>query len=261
MSAVAADREPPWRDWLDSWDRQQSGYTLREDRFTAMLDVLEAALTGEFLAVDLAAGPGSLSQRLLDRFPQARAVAVDLDPVLMSIGQHTLGDAGGRLRWVDADLRSPEWVEAAQLSSVDAVLSTTALHWLTGPELTALYRQLADLLRPGGLLLNGDHLAYGSGLSTLTSLGRHLKDRRRTAVFAAAGVEDWAGWWERMRRDGGEVLDFAERDRRFAHRAHGHGGKVVPDLAAHWTALLEAGFTEVDTVWQNFDDRVLVAVR
>jgi trans-aconitate methyltransferase len=64
------------------------------------------------MAIDLACGPGSLSQRLLQRFPQARVIAVDVDPVLLALGRGALGTVGGRLRWVDADLASPDWAQA-----------------------------------------------------------------------------------------------------------------------------------------------------
>ncbi len=65
-----------------------------------MLDVLETLLPEHFVALDLACGPGSMSQRLLSRFPQARSVAVDIDPILLLLGQQVLGDMQGRLRWM-----------------------------------------------------------------------------------------------------------------------------------------------------------------
>ena len=43
--------------------------------------------------------------------------------------------------------------------AADAAVSTTALHWLPEPELRAMYAELATVLRPGGLLLDGDHFA------------------------------------------------------------------------------------------------------
>jgi trans-aconitate methyltransferase len=82
----------------------------REARFQAMLDVVEVLLPEEFVALDLACGPGAISQRLLSRFPKARSIAVGLDPVLLTMGQAVLGNMGGRLRWVEADLMTPEWV-------------------------------------------------------------------------------------------------------------------------------------------------------
>ncbi|MEM7134768.1 MAG: class I SAM-dependent methyltransferase [Chloroflexota bacterium] len=147
-----------WTSWLKRWDAQQTGYLPeREARFDVMLTALEVLLPEEFVAVDLCSGPGSISQRLLQKFPQARSVAVDLDPVLLAMGQGALGTMNGRLRWVDADVGDPAWVEKVGESQVDAVLSTTALHWLRTPDLVRVYHELGQLIRPGGLFLNGDN--------------------------------------------------------------------------------------------------------
>jgi len=75
--------EIDWADWLQRWDAQQEGYVPeREARFTAMFDALAELLPASFVALDLACGPGSISQRLLARFPDAQAIAVDIDPVM-----------------------------------------------------------------------------------------------------------------------------------------------------------------------------------
>src|SRR5512135_395102 len=137
-----------WHEWMQRWDKQQSGYLPdREQRFTAMLDVLEALLPERFVTLDLASGPGSISQRLLNRFPLARSVALDFDPVLLLLGQKVLGDMQGRLRWVEADLRDATWHTLLGEEQVDAVLSTTALHWLTPGTLVQVYHQLGKLVR------------------------------------------------------------------------------------------------------------------
>jgi trans-aconitate methyltransferase len=88
MAQVAMD----WQHWLKRWDAQQAEYLPdREEQFQVMLDVLRELMPEEFVALDLACGPGAISQRLLARFPGARCVAVDLDPVLLAMGQATLG--------------------------------------------------------------------------------------------------------------------------------------------------------------------------
>src|SRR5215469_1504856 len=131
------------RDWIGRWDRQQEVYLAdREDRFTALIDAVEAG-TGrpDPLVVDLGCGPGSLAVRLLTRLPEATVVAVDADPVTLSLGRAAYGDVPG-LRFLDADLRVPGWEASLGLDpaqQVDAVVSTTALHWLTAPELRQLY--------------------------------------------------------------------------------------------------------------------------
>src|SRR5438445_3692671 len=132
-----------WKRWLQRWDAQQEGYVPeREERFRVMLDVLEALLPDEFVALDLACGPGAISQRLLERFPGARCVAIDIDPVMLALGQGALGTCDGRLRWIDADLAAQGWVESVGEAGVDAVLSTTALHWIPAQHLAGLYLEL-----------------------------------------------------------------------------------------------------------------------
>ena len=77
MSLVEAD----WRGWQQSWDRQQEWYMPdREERFRVMLDMVEALVGSEPRVLDLACGTGSITDRLLQRFPRATGTGVDLDP-------------------------------------------------------------------------------------------------------------------------------------------------------------------------------------
>jgi SAM-dependent methyltransferase len=208
-----------WRRWLDRWDAQQPGYIPeREARFLAMFDVLEVMLPPEFLAVDLGCGPGSLARRLLDRFPDVRCCAVDLDPVLLAMGQAVHGTIGGRLTWVDADLREADWAGQFGTPRVDAVLSTTALHWLPSDVLARLYRQVGGLVREGGVFLDGDTIRFGPALPSFRRLGVALEQRIRERAHTHQGVEDWEGWWAALVAEPAAAELFAERRRRFAWR-------------------------------------------
>lgn len=249
-----------WTDWLRRWDAQQQGYVPeREARFTAMLDALEVLLPEPFVVLDLACGPGSISQRVLARFPGARAVAVDVDPVMLAVGRGALGDVDGRLRWIEADLESPDWLRALGDTQIDAVLSSTALHWLRPEPLTRLYRDLAGLLRPGGLVLNGDNLAFGPAVPSFERLTEHYYARHWTdAAFAARGVETAEQWWSAFGADAALAPLLAERERAFAGKQR---QRSSPDFDFHVAALRDAGFREVGTIWQALSDRVLLAVR
>jgi trans-aconitate methyltransferase len=248
-----------WELWLRRWDEQQTGYVPeREERFRVMLDVLEALLPEEFVALDLACGPGAISQRLLARFPRARCIAVDFDPVMLAIGQGALGTYDGRLRWVDADLAERGWVESVGEAVVDAALSTTALHWLSEPHLVDLYRQLGALVRPGGVFLNGDNMDFPPDLPTIQRLAHDAKDRNWSdESFAARGLETAEQWWDALGEEQAMAPLIAERTRRLASKER--PASVGFDL--HVGALRDAGFREVATVWQSGTDRVLLAVR
>ncbi|GGP73844.1 hypothetical protein GCM10010185_54100 [Saccharothrix coeruleofusca] len=86
---TATDRTDPWLDLLTRWDVQQSAYIADRDRvYEVMFEVLTHLQPAEDLVVlDLACGPGAISSRLLARLPKARSVTVDVDPVLLSIGE------------------------------------------------------------------------------------------------------------------------------------------------------------------------------
>lgn len=250
---------PPlnWQDWMRRYDQQQNTCLPdREQRFTVMLDVLETLLPEHFVALDLACGPGSLSQRLLSRFPQARCIAVDIDPILPLLGQQVLGDMQGRLRWVEADLSEPSWHSQLREEYVDAVVSTTALHWLPAGELVELYRQLGDLVRPGGVFLNGDGFGFAPHLPSFTTVTEH-GHTQWAAMARAAEKEDWEAWWEALRHEPGMEPFFAERVRRFSAKTR--PPRTLVDV--HLAALRNAGFREVDVIWQHLDNRVVMAVR
>ncbi|MDF0529770.1 class I SAM-dependent methyltransferase [Tsukamurella sp. 8F] len=247
-----------WAAWLERWDRQQAGYvSQREERFTAVFDVLEALLPPEFVAVDLGCGPGSLSARLLARFPAARAVGVDFDPAMLALGRGALGSVGGRLRLVKADLDSPAWVDEIGEARIDAVVSSTALHWLHPEPLARTYRDAHALLRPGGVLIDADHLAFGE--PTLRRLDDERLEREWSdEAFAARGIETAEQWWEAFGREPGGAELVAARAAAFAGKTR---QETPPDFDAHVAALRAAGFGEIGTVWQRGSDRVLVAVR
>ncbi|GAT70749.1 methyltransferase type 11 [Planomonospora sphaerica] len=242
-------------EWISRWDRQQEGYLPdREERFTALIDAVEALGRPDPLVVDLGCGPGSLSARLLDRLPGATVVSVDADPLLLGLGRA----AYPRLRFVSADLRTPGWSGSLGLDRpADAAVSTTALHWISAADLPKMYGELATVLRPGGLLLNGDHLETDDATPALARLERTLHEREAERRFAGRRPEDWRQWWDAVTADPA----FAELHAARTTAGADHHGSESPLLSQHVEALCDAGFTEVGCLWQRGHDRLLCAVR
>jgi SAM-dependent methyltransferase len=241
--------------WLRRWDAQQQLHIPdREERFTAIVQAL-AAFAGEAPHVlDLGCGPGSLSARVLDHIPNAEIVAIDTDPVLLTIGRAAFADQP-RLHFVDADLRG-EWTAALPLPSpFDAAVSTTALHWLRRTELVRFYGELARVIRSGGVLLNGDRLDFDHDQRTISETAQKVQPEWQPAP---EGAEDWAAWWEAVEADRMLAEAIAERRRRGHDHPHDDEGLAYE---FHRAALLAAGFSEVGTIWQHLVNRVLVAVR
>jgi SAM-dependent methyltransferase len=245
--------------WAERWEAQQDRYMPdREERFRLMLDVLATVVgDGPATVLDVGCGPGSLAVRVLARFPRARVIGVDVDPVLLAIGRGARG-GDARLTFAEADLRDPGWTERLGLDGqADAALSTTALHWLALPDLTRLYGDLARVLRPGAMFLDGDHRRF-PGSPRLERAARAIAERARASrARPVPDAETWEQWWAAVRAEPAFAAAVAERDR----MGHAHADRVAIDDAEHCRLLRAAGFAEAVTVWQQGDDRILAAVR
>lgn len=239
--------------WIARWDAQQTRYIAdREERFAVIGDVVARAVNDAAAPVvlDIGCGPGSLAGRLAHRLPQAVLLGVDVDPLLLALGRARYGQ---RVRFIDADVTAANWTHAlSPVRVIDAAVSTTALHWVPPEQLAKLYADLAALLRPGGTLVNGDHLKLAD--QALAELAEAAEQGRaqRTGV---TGNEDWSTWWDAVATEPA----LAQLQARRAERGlrHGSGNRLSVDQ--HVAMLRAAGFTTIGPVWQSGTDHVLVA--
>ncbi|MFB7495115.1 class I SAM-dependent methyltransferase [Streptomyces sp. NPDC056161] len=244
--------------WVERWELQQRRYAVdREDRFTVIADVVEHVTVGRTdrpVVVDLGCGPGSLAARLADRLPYAQIVAVDRDPLLLELARTHHPDAA---RYVDTVIGEDGWTRALALDGpLDAAVSTTALHYLGPAALHRVYRDLAALLRPGGVLVNGDHLPQDDSLlaELAASVGRRRAERQR-----AFAHEDWGAWWTAAAEEPELAGLLAERHGR--QPAGGTDSAARLSLSDHVRLLRRAGFRRAGAVWQYGDSCVVVALR
>jgi SAM-dependent methyltransferase len=242
--------------WQRSWDNLEETFIPdRELRIGALLDVLEGCAVAEPTVLDLGCGTGTITCRLLDRFPTTRSIAVDVDPVLLTIASVTFAH-DDRVRIVKADLRDPEWVDAVPEPQVDAVLTATALHWLPEDVVRRLYDDLAALVRPAGVLAHAEEMPPAD----LSRLRAGLADDDRKRRAARDGSQpDWDAWWEEAARD--PMLRTAAAERRAVFESNYPIEEFSPPAHWHIAALREAGFAEVGEVWRSRMGAVVAAVR
>ncbi|RZS36528.1 methyltransferase family protein [Herbihabitans rhizosphaerae] len=242
------------RRWVQRWDTQQEHYIAdREERFTVICDVVAHATAAQPcpLVLDLGCGPGSLSARVAERLPKAEIVALDNDPLLLALARGAYPEVA---EFTEANLST---VDIGSLLSgrgrLDAAVSTTALHWVPEHDLVALYRRLAAVMRPGGVLVNGDHIEDDQ--PTISELASAVRDGRETRT-GVTDNENWEQWWTAVREEP-TLTALAEERARLG--LGGRGNRLT--VRRHVELLRDAGFAEVAPVWQVGDDVVLVAVR
>jgi trans-aconitate methyltransferase len=227
----------------------------RERQISALLDVVEAMAGTAPTVVDLACGPGTITCRLFDRLPRARSIAVDVDPVLLTIASATFAD-DDRVQVVRADLRDPGWSAALPECQVDAVVTATALHWLPQDAVRRLYRDLAGLVRRGGVVAHSERMP----LANLPRLGSALTEiKQRHGVGRDDGQARWDAWWERASRE--PALEPAMAQRHAVFETTYPTEEFSPPADWHVTALRDAGFAEAGVVWRSGPAAVVAAVR
>lgn len=244
-----------WRPWVDRWDRMQRHYLVRRDeRIETLVRLVRTSQRPDARILDLGCGTGSLMHAFLEALPECRVVGVDFDPTLLPLAEARLAPFAGRWQVVLADLRGPSWPEAVG-GPVDAVVSATALHWLRPDALARLYRQLAGMLRPGGILLNADHVASAHP-PVQDAWERHRTEMRQQED--AGDAEDWASFWTAYTAALG--LDAPEVHQRVLGGWEGGIEQGMP-LAWHIDQLRAAGFTAVDCFWRCDADAIYGGIR
>ncbi|MCP3800233.1 class I SAM-dependent methyltransferase [Allokutzneria sp. A3M-2-11 16] len=215
------------------WDRQQEVYLpYREEAAGALVDLVRAKGL-PVRVLDLAGGTGTLARRLLARLPEAEVTLLDFNPVLRAIAEASLPG----VELVQADLSSPDWVDALPHKQYDFVLTMTAMHCFAAEPLRRLYREVRGILVPGGIFANAD---------------RMIDDGLPGFAEPVESADEWVRWWAAI--EAHPVLGT------LVGQQHGESADFHPPVSWHVDALRAAGFTEVGTLWRRRDQAAVLAV-
>ncbi len=255
LEGIRIPPELDWQQWVNRWERMQERYLVgRAERFAVMIRMIRDTLPSITRVLDLGCGPGSLTRELVEAFPDAEIIGVDLEPTLLLLAHARLAPFGARAKLVSADLREPAWSEPLP-TPFDAVVSATALHWLAPEQLARLYKQVGQLVRPGGIFMNADHV--GSDYPAIQNAWEKHREEMR-AKQANGAADDWDGFWKAYAQAlGTSASEIQERTETSFAKGDDRG---LP-LAWHMHALKEAGFRYVDCFWRRDGDAVYGGIR
>jgi len=177
------------------WDAETYD-AVSDPQFEWGVEVLEwIELRGDETALDAGCGSGRVTEKLLDRLPRGRLIAVDGSEAMIAKAQERLGD---RATYLVADLSEMEVEEP-----VDLIFSTATLHWIADHD--RLFARLHGALRPGGRLVaqcggEGNVAGYAQAITAAAALpefARHFEGMTGIWNFAAPEVTE-----ERLRNAG-----------------------------------------------------------
>jgi tRNA (cmo5U34)-methyltransferase len=154
--------------------------------------------------LDLGTGDGRLLAMLRIDRPQMRGVALDLSELMLEAARDRFaGDE--RIELVRHDLAEP----LPPIGRFDAVVSSMAIHHLEHERKRSLYGEIFDLVEPGGLFANFEHVAspthrlhlafyeaIGEPLQHEDPSDRLLDVESQLAWLREAGFEDVDCYWK-----------------------------------------------------------------
>lgn len=157
--------------------------------------------------LDAGCGSGRVTELLLQRFPGAHVVAVDVSEAMVAEARRRLEPFAGRVTLAQGSLLDP--IPA----TVDVVFSNAVFHWIDDHD--RLFANLADALRPGGQLVaqwggRGNITRLLEAVDSLGVPGPHprgfVSAEETEERLARAGFVDRRVWLHP------EPADFASRD-------------------------------------------------
>ena len=234
------DRFVDWSLFASPWDQMQRKHNpFRDVQIDAILHSSGVLQSETAVVLDLGCGPGILGKTLLARRADAQYYGADGDALMLAAVEHLLPAQNTHI--LKADLRRPEWLLPFQ-NHFDAVVSLTALHWLSRQNLAELYRRIFSVLKPGGTLAVGDPYLPDSS----TQKGR-LQEFQAARALPETG-QTWSEYWTALfaRYPIKELYSRAQA----GFQEEFEGSDDGYQLAFHLNSLTEAGFVDVADFWK-----------
>ena len=136
---------------------------LAAEQIDTLLRLIVAAGIPVRRVLDLGCGDGILAAAVLDRFPGANAVGVDFSPTMLEAARNRFEHRSEAARWIAFDYADPAWVGAVAGDGLfDVIVSGFSIHHQPDAIKRRIYRDCLNLLVPGGVFLNLEHVSSGS---------------------------------------------------------------------------------------------------
>jgi tRNA (cmo5U34)-methyltransferase len=202
------------------------------EQIDVLLRIVHHALGDVGRLLDLGCGDGILGRTVLANYPKGSGVFVDFSEHMIAAAKQRADVR--RATFAVADLATGAWRQSLEPGDrFDLVVSGLAIHHLPDERKQALYAEIFDLLKPGGMFLNLEHVAQLAAWATeahddlfIDSLWSHDHaaggEKSRDAIAAE--------WRNRI----GEASDLP----------------ATLDVQCRW--LKEIGFVEVDCFFKVF---------
>lgn len=127
----------------------------REEWGRTFTDLIPFERDESFVAVEIGAGGGWLSETILTQYPNSKVIALDGSRQMIRHARRRLQSFGDRVEFRLFNLFDYEWYRMFD-EKIHCFVSSLVIHHLDGEQKRALFKGLYSVLDPGGALLIAD---------------------------------------------------------------------------------------------------------
>ncbi|MBE6486353.1 MAG: class I SAM-dependent methyltransferase [Methanosphaera stadtmanae] len=174
--------------------------------------------------LDLGCGTGNITQKALNRFPEAEVTCLDLSENMIEIAKDKLSSYEN-IEYIVGDFTQMELN-----TKYDVVLSSLALHHIPNDEeKEAMYKNIYETLEKDGVFYNADVIKANSNYN------EELNNKVAIQEMKENGVTD---------------EEIAE------HKGKRDANDIPTTLIKHIKMLENVGFKEIDVIWKHYSNAV-----
>ncbi len=216
---------------------------LAAEQLDVMMRVIRAACPELTTFMDIGCGDGILGHTILTHFPDAQGVLLDFSEPMIEAAKHKLVANQRQLQFLNVDYGKMEWTKTIETNApFDAIVSGFSIHHQPDTRKKELYSEIYDLLKPGGVFINIEHVAPENSWNE--------------ELFSQLFIDSMIRHNQRYQPE----IDPKETARRFYEREHKDANILAPlDLQLSW--LSEIGYQRVSCYLKIFELAVFGGLR
>lgn len=213
----------------------RGGIPFAAEQIDIMLRVIKARNETVENFADIGCGNGILAKAILSHYPQAKGILVDFSEPMLSEAKIQLSGYASSLQFALMDFGVKEWIHSVSAKVLfDIIVSGLAIHHQPDKRKKELYAEIFNLLKPGGVFINMEHVASHTDWVE--------------AIWDDFFIYSLYDFHEKK----GVKKSRKQISEEFAHRQDKEANILVPvELQCEW--LREIGFEDVDCYFKVFE--------
>ena len=224
-------------------DGVRGAVPLAGEQIDCILRIIQTTQSKVSNFLDLGCGDGILGKAIARKYPHCQGVFLDLSAIMLKAAEGNLSHNYDNYQFLLEDFGQRQWLKSVQdKAPFNIIVSGFAIHHLPDTRKYELYQEIYQLLQPGGLFLNLEHIASQS------QLGESLFDE----LF----IDNLYAFHQQQ----GSNQSRREIGNQYYHR-HDKNANILSLVETQCNWLREIGFRDVDCFLKIFEIALFGGIR